>query len=107
MSILDNCLVVLSVLLVKKLRYNIPMPILGNCLVVLSVLLVKKLRYIILMSILGNCLVVLSVLLVKKLRYIILCPSLATVWSSSLSSLLKVPSGQNWIYMKVVPLDRP
>jgi hypothetical protein len=57
------------------------MSILGNCLVVLSVLLVKKLRYIILMSILGNCLVVLSVLLVKKLRYNILCPSSATAWS--------------------------
>jgi hypothetical protein len=55
--------------------------ILGNCLVVISVLLVKKHRYIILMSILGNCLVVLSVLLVKKLRYNILCPSSATAWS--------------------------
>jgi hypothetical protein len=44
MPILGNCLVVLSVLLVKKLRYNIPMPLLGNCRAVLSVLLRKKLE---------------------------------------------------------------
>ncbi len=59
-----------------------------------ALLITLSICFIILMSILGNCLVVLSVLLVKKLRYIIICPSSATAWSFSLSSLLR-SSGKN------------